>query len=150
MVAQHVVVTGRNMDVGDALSAHIRTRMEALSQKYFGLLVTCSVILTKNHKGIAHRCDASVTVGQAMYYVGHAEHNDPRQCFEMTLEHVAKQLRRDKRKLHETKPNGHMKERILNELSVPDPEAPMIAGDELSILEPGEDPAEAVARLYQE
>jgi ribosomal subunit interface protein len=155
MIPQHVTVTGRNMDVGEVMTDHVRTQMATLSQKYFGRLVTCRVVFTKQNKGRSFTCNIGVSVAHDMHYDGEAEFDDVRICFNRAYEHVAKQLRRTKRALHEDKPNGHMKEQIFNELSRPDVEPvgdiPLlpIDGNDLSIddVRTGET-AKVVARRY--
>src|ERR1700761_6236381 len=120
MVAQHVTVSGRNMEVGEAMSEHVLTQMAFLSEKYFGKLVDCRVVFTKHAKGHAYTCNIGVQVGRDMHYDGEAQFDNPRTCFNQAFEHIAKQLRRRKRALHEDKPNGHAKEWVFNELSRPD------------------------------
>lgn len=120
MVAQHVTVSGRHMDLGDALAQHVQTQMETLSEKYFGRMVTCRVVFAKRSKGRNFTCNIQVLVGRKMHYASNAEFDDIHRCFNQASERMAKQLRRTKRALHEDKPNGHQKEIVLNDLSKPE------------------------------
>jgi ribosomal subunit interface protein len=151
MATNNVTVSGRNMDVGEALAEYVQTRLHVLSEKYFGFLVTCRVVFSKL-KTHSFACHIQVVVGSDLHYMGEAEASSVYRCFNEAHEHVAKQLRRKKRALHEDKPNDHMKERVLLELSQPDPlplDIMPMAGDELSIVDAGpETCGQVVAKLY--
>jgi ribosomal subunit interface protein len=119
MVVQHVTVSGRNMDCGTALGEFVTTHLETLSQKYFGRLLTCRVVFTKNPKGHSFSCHIQVVIGHNMFYASEATFDNVHAAFNQAYEHLAKQMRRKKRQLHEDKPD-RLKETVLNELSIPD------------------------------
>jgi ribosomal subunit interface protein len=119
MVVQHVTVSGRNMECGVALGEFVTTHLETLSQKYFGRLLTCRVVFTKNPKGHAFTCHIQVVIGHNMFYASEATSNNVHAAFNQAYEHLAKQVRRKKRKLHEDKPD-RQKEATLNELAIPE------------------------------
>ena len=154
MVAQHVTVSGRNMECGAALGEFVTTHLETLSQKYFGHLVTCRVVFTKMAKGHSYTCHIQVVIGRDLFYASEATFDNVYICFNRAYEHLAKQLRRKKRKLHEDKPNGHQKEAVLNELSTPEKvnnttgRLP-IDGEDLTIADVGVDEgAKGIQELY--
>ncbi len=120
------------MEIGESLTEFVTTHLETLSTKYFGHIVTCRVVFAKNSKGQNFHCNIQVGVGHDMFYAGEGESNQIHPCFNQAYEHVAKQLRRKKRKLHEDKPEGH-KDDVLKELNHP-ANFP-INGDDLSIAD---------------
>ena len=90
-------VTGKQLDVGDALRRHAETNLEASVAKYFDDAIEGTVVFSRE----AHlfRADISVHVGRGIQIQGQGEAADPYPAFDMALEHAAKQLRRHKRKL---------------------------------------------------
>jgi ribosomal subunit interface protein len=90
-------VTGKQLDVGDALRQHAETNLEASVAKYFDGAIEGSVVFSRE----AHlfRANISVHVGHGIQINGQGEAPDPYPAFDMALEHAAKQLRRHKRKL---------------------------------------------------
>lgn len=120
-MAANVTVSGRHMELGDALTQHVQTQMTSLSEKYFGRMVVCRVVFAKRSKGHASTCNIRVLVGRKLHYSSNAESDTVHRCFAMACERMAKQLRRKKRALHEDKPSGQTKELVFNELLKPEP-----------------------------
>lgn len=121
MLIDGVTVSGRNMMLGESLTNHVETRMLALSEKYFGRLITCRVVFSKAQKGIKFGCAVQVIIGHDLHYCSEAHATTVLGCFSAAYERLAKQLRRAKRELHEDKPNRHRKTEVLDQLSQPDP-----------------------------
>jgi len=101
-------VTGKQIDVGDALRDHIETTLDAAVSKYFDKAIEGSVVLAR----LAHlfRADISVHLGRNMLLQGHAEAGDPYAAFDAACERITKRLRRYKRRLRDhrkvTRPEG--------------------------------------------
>ena len=92
-------VSGKQLDVGDALRHHAETNLQASVAKYFDGAIEGSVVFSRN----AHLfcADISIHIGHGQTFQGTAEADDPYPAFDMALEHTAKQLRRHKRKLRD-------------------------------------------------
>lgn len=92
-------VTGKQLDVGDALRHHVETNLAASVAKYFDSAIEGSVVFSRQ----AHlfHADISVHIGRGIQFQSHGEADDPYPAFDMALEHAAKQLRRHKRKLRD-------------------------------------------------
>jgi ribosomal subunit interface protein len=151
MVAEHVTVSGRHMELGESLTEHVQQQMGNLSAKYFGRMVTCRVVFARRSKGRNFTCNIQVLVGRDLHYRSNAEFDNVHGCFNHASERMAKQLRRKKRALHEDKPT-HQKAQVLNDLSKPDPvEANIlpIDGNDLSIADvTADDAARVVQQMY--
>jgi ribosomal subunit interface protein len=90
-------VTGKQLDVGDALRHHAEINLTASVAKYFDGAIEGNVVFSRE----AHlvRADILVHVGHGIQIQGQGEADDPYPAFDMALEHATKQLRRHKRKL---------------------------------------------------
>jgi len=94
-----VTVTGRHIDVGDALRTHVEAGLEGAVAKYFDNALDALVTFTKT--GAFFHADISVRVGRGINVRGAAEADDPYIAFNGAAEHIAKRLRRHKRRLRD-------------------------------------------------
>ncbi len=94
-----ILVTGKQLDIGDALRAHVDSSLDATVGKYFGNVIEAHVVLSRE----AHRfrSDISVHVGRGIRLQGHAEAEDAYAAFDSAAERIAKRLRRHKRRLRD-------------------------------------------------
>jgi len=94
-------VTGKQIDVGDALREHIETALDTTVSKFFDNAIEGSVVLARH----AHlfRADISVHIGRNMLLQGHAEAGDPYAAFDAACERIAKRLGRYKSRLRDHK-----------------------------------------------
>lgn len=92
-------VTGKQLDVGDALRHHAETNLVASVAKYFDGAIEGTVVFSRN----AHLFCSTINIhiGHGLQFQGAGEAVDPYPAFDMALEHVSKQLRRHKRKLRD-------------------------------------------------
>ena len=90
-------VTGRKMNVGEALTAHVEDRLALVSDKYFNRSIDASTTFAK--EGHNYRTDISLHPNQGINLHSRAEADDPYAAFELAAEKVEKQLRRYKRRL---------------------------------------------------
>ncbi len=93
----HLSISGKGLDVGDALSAHIESALPAAVTKYFDNTTDSSVTMSK--RGHEFRADIQVHVSKRIMVQGLGHGGDAYAAFEEALEHVAKRLRRYKRRL---------------------------------------------------
>jgi ribosome hibernation promoting factor len=94
-----ISIRGKQLDVGDALREHIRSRLGETVEKYFGQAIESSVVLSR--EGPLYRADISVHVGRNILVQGHAGADSPYGAFDGAAERIAKRLRRYKRRLRQ-------------------------------------------------
>jgi len=92
-----LTVTGKQIDVGDALRRHIEASLSSILGKYFGTAIEAHVVASKE----AHlsRAEVSVRIGRGIVVNAHAAAPELYAAFDAAAERVAKQLRRYKRRL---------------------------------------------------
>jgi len=100
----NVSVTGKQLDVGDALRAHIEDTVSAVAEKYFTNSLDSHVVVSR--EGSRYRADVSVHVGRSITLQSHGEGGDAYTAVDAAVERAAKRLRRYKRRLRD-----HHKER---------------------------------------
>jgi|TARA_R110002072_G_scaffold187688_1_gene344496 ribosomal subunit interface protein len=93
----HLTVEGRHINIGDALRVYAEERLQSVLDKYFGDAVTATVILARD--GHLYRASVAIRLGRGMDVQAEGEAKDPYPAFDGALEHLAKQLRRYKRRL---------------------------------------------------
>ncbi|MBI3514787.1 MAG: ribosome-associated translation inhibitor RaiA [Proteobacteria bacterium] len=100
----HITVTGKQIEVGEALRGHMESALTAAVSKYFSNPLESQIVFTRE----AHlfRADVSVHVGRGILVQGQALAADAYGAGDAAVEHVAKRLRRYKRRLRD-----HHKER---------------------------------------
>ena len=98
----HVTVTGKQIDVGDALRSRVIDELAAAVEKYFSRAIEAQVTFSRDGAAF-YRADIAVHVGRGIDLHGHASANDPTVAFELAQERIAKRLRRHKRRLRDHK-----------------------------------------------
>lgn len=94
-------ITGKKMDVGQALRTHTEEKLHHLCAKYD--LKSLNTMVTFSSEGSPYhhmiRCDIEMHVGRDLYVRAHKETDDAHVSLEQTLETVETQLRRHKEKV---------------------------------------------------
>lgn len=90
-------VSGKNLDVGEALREHVTTRVQQAVSKHFPGEVAGSVTIARD--GSAYRCDCSLHPAGNVVLQAEGRGHEPYATFEQALDHIEKRLRRHKRKL---------------------------------------------------
>ena len=92
-----ISITGRKMNVGQALTTHANDRLQAIAEKYFSRTIGGSATFS----GERHvcRCDISLHPNQGINLHARAEAVDPYAAFDSAADKAEKQLRRYKRRL---------------------------------------------------
>lgn len=102
-----VVVTGKQLDVGDALRSHVEETLNNAVKKYFSQTIEAHVTFSKE----AHlfKADCAVHIGQGMNLQSQGEAVDVYAAFDSSVEKLEKRLRRYKRRLtnHHKSKNNH-------------------------------------------
>lgn len=142
-----IQVHGKQIDVGDALRAHVTDRLADGVDKYFDSAVDGHVTLSRD----AHlvRVDCGVHVGHGIRLQSHGEASDPYAAFDQALERIEKRLRRYKRRLkdhHRRKTSGEKAEMEMIRAA-----SYVLAGeDEDAAAEPVEDQPIIIAEAMTE
>lgn len=92
-------VKGKQLDVGDALRTHVGDSLSRILGKYFGDAIEVGVTLTK--EGPRFRAQVAAHVGRGIQLRAHGEAAEPYPAFDNAAEHLAKRLRRHKRRLRD-------------------------------------------------
>jgi ribosome hibernation promoting factor len=99
-----LTVTGKQVEIGDALRGHVEASLELILTKYFKTAIEAHVVIAKEAHLI--RAEISLHIGRGIVVNAGAAIDDAYAAFDAAAERVAKQLRRYKRRLrdHHAKP----------------------------------------------
>jgi ribosomal subunit interface protein len=90
-------ISGKNVDVGDALRTHVTDRIEDALSKYFPGGYTGHVTLSREGTGFKSECTLHLDTGIVLQVSAQAQ--EPRPSFDLAADKIEKRLRRYKRKL---------------------------------------------------
>lgn len=90
-------ISGKQIDVGDALSTHVKDNMIAAVAKYFDRPVNATVVFSR--RGHEFKCDSSVHLSTGLTAQSHAVSGEIYSAFDQATDKIEKQLRRYKRRL---------------------------------------------------
>ncbi len=93
----HIQVSGKNLDVGSALTTHVEDRLLEIVTKYSERPVEGNVTFSKD--GHEFVCAASVHLSTGLHTQAKGRAIDVYDCFDGALARMEKQLRRYKRRL---------------------------------------------------
>ncbi len=96
-------VSGKQVDVGDALRGHVEERLIAAISKHFDRAIEAQVQFSR--EGHMIRTDISVHAGSGILLRGHATADDIWISFDQASDRVVKRLRRFKRRLIDHHPH---------------------------------------------
>ncbi|MDU8910185.1 ribosome hibernation-promoting factor, HPF/YfiA family [Aestuariicoccus sp. MJ-SS9] len=90
-------ITGKHIDIGDALQTHVKTELGAMLEKYAGRPTDALVVFSKS----AHEfvCEATVHLSTGLTATAKAHETEIYASFDSCCEKMDKQLRRYKRRL---------------------------------------------------
>lgn len=94
-----IQITGKQIDVGNALRTHVQERLETGVAKYFANPIEAGVVIS--HEGSGYRVDCSVHVGHGVDAQSHASTSDVYAAFDAAADKLEKRLRRYKRRLRD-------------------------------------------------
>ena len=94
-----LTMTGKQIDIGDALRLHIETSLSSILEKYFKTAIEAHVVVSKE----AHltTAEVSIHIGRGIVVNAHAAAPEAHAAFDAAAERLAKQLRRYKRRLRD-------------------------------------------------
>jgi ribosomal subunit interface protein len=90
-------VSGKNLDVGEALRQHVLEKVEATVARYFSGSVAGHVVLTREGSGYRSDCMLRLSSGVSLHAEGRA--HEPYLCFDQAAGKIEGRLRRYKTRL---------------------------------------------------
>ena len=95
----NIVITGKHIDVGESLKAHIEERLQATIAKYIDRINNVNVVISK--QGHLFRVDITSNLGthSGLTVQARRENSDAYVAFDEAAEKIGKQLRRYKRQI---------------------------------------------------
>lgn len=97
----HITVAGKQVETGEALQTHVREGLGTIAKKYFDHALEANVTFRRDGKGHAFVCDINLKAGRDLFMRGEGEGADAHRAFEEAAEHVAKRLRRYRRRVND-------------------------------------------------
>lgn len=92
-----IQVSGKNMDLGDALQVHVTDKLSDSVEKYFDRGAEATVTFAKERHLI--ECDVTAHLASGVFLAAHGEGGDAYGAFEECVEKLEKRIRRYKRRL---------------------------------------------------
>ena len=99
-----IQVSGKNMELGDALQVHVNDRLTEGVRKYFDRGAEASVTFSKERHLIG--CDLTAHLASGVFLAAHGEGGDAYGAFDESLNKLEKRIRRYKRRLKDHHANG--------------------------------------------
>lgn len=90
-------VSGKNLDIGEALRRHVVEKVEATVARYFGGSVGGHVVMTREGSGYRSDCTLHLSSGISLHAESHG--HEPYLCFDQAADKIEKRLRRYKARL---------------------------------------------------
>lgn len=95
----HITVAGKQVETGDALKVHVSEGLKAVAKKYFDHALDARVTFAKNRAFFT--CAIDLHAGRGLSVRGEGEGPDAHRAFDVAAEHIAKRLRRYRRRVNE-------------------------------------------------
>lgn len=95
----HVTVAGKQVETGDALKVHVRDGLDTITRKYFDHALEANVTFHRNRAQFA--CDINLKAGRGLTMRAEGEGPDAHRAFDEAAGHLAKRLRRYRRRVNE-------------------------------------------------
>ena len=92
-----IKITGKHLDIGDALRQHIETRLQNFRERFFEGSVHGNVTLEKQRGRFLADCSLHLSTG--LHLQAHSENADPMACADGAMAHLEKQLKKYKQRL---------------------------------------------------
>ncbi len=94
-----ITVSGKQVDLSDALRVRVAEQLEAIAGKYFDHAL--EAVVTFGRARSFFTCDVNVHAGRGLSLRGEGEAADAHSAFDDAAEHLAKRLRRYRRRVNE-------------------------------------------------
>ena len=94
-----ITVSGKQVELSDALRTRVETQLDQITGKYFDSALEASVTFSRARSFFT--CDINVHAGRGLTLRGEGEAADANTAFDDAAEHIAKRLRRYRRRVNE-------------------------------------------------
>ncbi len=94
-----ITVSGKQLDLSDALCVRVSAHLENIATKYFGHAQEANVTFSRARSFFL--CDINLHAGRGLRLRGEGEALDANTAFDDAAEHIAKRLRRYRRRVNE-------------------------------------------------
>lgn len=94
-----ITVSGKQVDLSDALQTRVSTHLTTIAGKYFDDALEAHVTFSRARSFFT--CDINVHAGRGLRLRGEGEAADANTAFDDAAEHIAKRLRRYRRRVNE-------------------------------------------------
>ncbi len=99
-----IQVSGKNMDLGNALQSHVAEKLTDGVRKFFDRGAEVAVTFSRERHLI--ECDVTAHLASGVFLAAHGEGGDAYGAFDESLEKLEKRIRRYKRRLKNHHTNG--------------------------------------------
>ena len=131
-----ITVSGKQVELSDALRARVEEQLDQITGKYFDHAQEANVTFSRARSFFT--CDINVHAGRGLTLRGEGEAADAHSAFDDAAEHIAKRLRRYRRRVNE-----HARD--LANRARPEAARQYVLRQEDTLLANGEDRSEAQA-----
>jgi ribosomal subunit interface protein len=94
-----ITVSGKQVDLSDALRTRVSDHLDVIASKYFDHALEAQVTFSRARSFFI--CDINVHAGRGLLLRGEGEAADANAAFDDAAEHIAKRLRRYRRRVNE-------------------------------------------------
>lgn len=94
-----ITVSGKQVDLSDALRVRVSTQMDTIASKYFDHALEVQVTFSRARSFFT--CDINLHAGRGLQLRGEGEAADANAAFDDAAEHIAKRLRRYRRRVND-------------------------------------------------
>jgi len=94
-----ITVSGKQVDLSDALRTRVAQQLDSIAGKYFDHALEAHVTFSRARSFFT--CDINVHAGRGLTLRGEGEAGDANSAFDDAAEHIAKRLRRYRRRVNE-------------------------------------------------
>jgi ribosomal subunit interface protein len=94
-----IIVSGKQVDTGEALRQHVADQLGLVAQKYFDHALEAQVTFSRNRTFF--HCDITMHAGRGLTMRAEGEAAEAHAAFDTAAEHMAKRLRRYRRKVND-------------------------------------------------
>ncbi|MFQ3622621.1 MAG: ribosome-associated translation inhibitor RaiA [Acetobacteraceae bacterium] len=147
----HITVSGKQVDVGEALTAYVSEQLNGITAKYFDHAMEAQVVFSKARSFFM--CDITMHAGRNLMLRGEGEAQEAHAAFDAAAEHLGKRLRRYRRKVNDhARDLAHRErpEKAMQYVLSPEPVSELAVAGEAETLELNGDHATVVAELPAE
>ena len=94
-----ITVSGKQVDLSDALQERVSTHLDTIAGKYFDHALDAQVTFSRARSFFT--CDINMRAGRGLQLRGEGEAADANTAFDDAAEHIAKRLRRYRRRVND-------------------------------------------------